>query len=155
MLVSVICAIPLLAMKSIRNLLAPPVIIITDHLEFVFNFPTRFRIKVSAKLSVCLIYDTQINILCTYYVVYISEEKFFNQMITYEWMMLALWSCILLLCMTCTIQNIAVDGPNFGTERNWRKNGRSVLFLVTFFDYIFGKIWAKISTKVNMELKVH
>ncbi|XP_053692027.1 uncharacterized protein LOC128740508 [Sabethes cyaneus] len=43
--VSGICFVPLMLMKSIRNLLAPPFLIMTDYKEFVFNFPTRFRTK--------------------------------------------------------------------------------------------------------------
>ncbi|XP_058819436.1 uncharacterized protein LOC131682175 isoform X1 [Topomyia yanbarensis] len=43
--VSAICFVPLVLFKSVRNLLAPPFLILTDHKEFVFNFPTRFRIK--------------------------------------------------------------------------------------------------------------
>ncbi|XP_021700633.1 uncharacterized protein LOC5570910 isoform X1 [Aedes aegypti] len=43
--VSAICLIPLVLMKSVRNLLAPPFIILTDHKESVFSFPTRFRIE--------------------------------------------------------------------------------------------------------------
>lgn len=37
---SVICFIPLVMMKSVRNLVAPPILIITDSKEFSFNFPT-------------------------------------------------------------------------------------------------------------------
>jgi len=35
-------------MRSVRNLVAPPIVIITDSKEFAFNFPTRFRIDVSS-----------------------------------------------------------------------------------------------------------
>lgn len=41
---SVICFIPLVMMRSVRNLVAPPILIITDSKEFAFNFPTRYRI---------------------------------------------------------------------------------------------------------------
>ncbi|KAL7044166.1 hypothetical protein ACKWTF_001810 [Chironomus riparius] len=43
-LLSVVCFIPLVMMRSVRNLVAPPVLIITDSKEFAFNFPTRYRI---------------------------------------------------------------------------------------------------------------
>uniref|UniRef100_A0A1Q3FSF4 Putative conserved plasma membrane protein n=1 Tax=Culex tarsalis TaxID=7177 RepID=A0A1Q3FSF4_CULTA len=43
--VSAICFVPLVLMKSVRNLLAPPFLILTDHKECVFSFPTRFRIQ--------------------------------------------------------------------------------------------------------------
>jgi hypothetical protein len=45
--VSVICFIPLVLMRAVRNLVAPPIVIITDSKEFAFNFPTRYRIDVS------------------------------------------------------------------------------------------------------------
>lgn len=34
-------------MRAVRNLVAPPIVIITDSKEFAFNFPTRYRIDVS------------------------------------------------------------------------------------------------------------
>lgn len=37
---SIICFIPLVMMRSVRNLVAPPILIITDSKEFSFNFPT-------------------------------------------------------------------------------------------------------------------
>ncbi|XP_055548350.1 uncharacterized protein LOC129731960 isoform X1 [Wyeomyia smithii] len=43
--VSAICFVPLVLIKAVRNLLAPPFLIMTDYKEFVFNFPTRFRTK--------------------------------------------------------------------------------------------------------------
>ncbi|XP_055635083.1 uncharacterized protein LOC129774984 isoform X2 [Toxorhynchites rutilus septentrionalis] len=43
LIVSVICLILLVLLKSVRNLLAPPFVILTDYKEFVFSFPTRFR----------------------------------------------------------------------------------------------------------------
>ncbi|XP_070498973.1 uncharacterized protein [Chironomus tepperi] len=43
-LLSLVCFIPLVMMRSVRNLVAPPVLIITDSKEFAFNFPTRYRI---------------------------------------------------------------------------------------------------------------
>lgn len=45
--VSIICFIPLVLMRAVRNLVAPPIVIITDSKEFAFNFPTRYRIDVS------------------------------------------------------------------------------------------------------------
>lgn len=39
--------IPLASLRGLRNLLAPPMIIITDKKEFTFTFPTRFRTEVS------------------------------------------------------------------------------------------------------------
>lgn len=39
-LLSVVCLIPLIMMRSVRNLVAPPILIITDSKEFAFNFPT-------------------------------------------------------------------------------------------------------------------
>lgn len=46
-IVSVVCFIPLVVMRASRNLVAPPIVIITDSKEFAFNFPTRYRIDVS------------------------------------------------------------------------------------------------------------
>lgn len=34
-------------MRAVRNLVAPPIVIITDSKEFAFNFPTRYRVDVS------------------------------------------------------------------------------------------------------------
>ena len=48
--VSIVCFIPLVMMRAVRNLVAPPIVIITDSKEFAFNFPTRFRIDVSIKV---------------------------------------------------------------------------------------------------------
>lgn len=45
--VSIICFVPLVLMRAVRNLVAPPIVIITDSKEFAFNFPTRFRVDVS------------------------------------------------------------------------------------------------------------
>lgn len=36
-------------MRAVRNLVAPPIVIITDSKEFAFNFPTRFRVDVSMR----------------------------------------------------------------------------------------------------------
>lgn len=47
LVVSGICLIPLILMRAVRNLVAPPIVIITDSKEFAFNFPTRYRIDVS------------------------------------------------------------------------------------------------------------
>ncbi|XP_049549281.1 uncharacterized protein LOC125960119 [Anopheles darlingi] len=47
--ISAICLAGLVALKSVRNLLAPPFIILTDRKEAMFSFPTRFRMKVSDK----------------------------------------------------------------------------------------------------------
>lgn len=38
-------------MRAVRNLVAPPIVIITDSKEFAFNFPTRYRIDVSSEKS--------------------------------------------------------------------------------------------------------
>jgi Fuseless len=46
-LVSIFCFIPLVVMRAVRNLVAPPILIITDSKEFAFNFPTRYRVDVS------------------------------------------------------------------------------------------------------------
>lgn len=43
-------------MRAVRNLVAPPIVIITDSKEFAFNFPTRFRIEVS-KLKIYFIFQ--------------------------------------------------------------------------------------------------
>ncbi|KAG5676832.1 hypothetical protein PVAND_006639 [Polypedilum vanderplanki] len=43
-ILSIVCFIPLVVMRSARNLVAPPILIITDSKEFAFNFPTRYRI---------------------------------------------------------------------------------------------------------------
>uniref|UniRef100_A0A182NTS8 Uncharacterized protein n=1 Tax=Anopheles dirus TaxID=7168 RepID=A0A182NTS8_9DIPT len=45
--VSAICLVGLVMAKSVRNLLAPPFIILTDRKEAMFSFPTRFRMKVN------------------------------------------------------------------------------------------------------------
>uniref|UniRef100_A0A182IXR9 Uncharacterized protein n=1 Tax=Anopheles atroparvus TaxID=41427 RepID=A0A182IXR9_ANOAO len=45
--VSAICLVGLILLKSVRNLLAPPFIILTDRKEAMFSFPTRFRMKVN------------------------------------------------------------------------------------------------------------
>ncbi|CRK94389.1 CLUMA_CG007896, isoform B [Clunio marinus] len=45
-IVSVVCFIPLILMRAVRNLVAPPMVIITDSKEFAFNFPTRYRIDI-------------------------------------------------------------------------------------------------------------
>ncbi|XP_053673712.1 uncharacterized protein LOC128723972 [Anopheles nili] len=45
--VSAICLVGLVLSKSVRNLLAPPFIILTDRKEAMFSFPTRFRMKVN------------------------------------------------------------------------------------------------------------
>ncbi|XP_052899419.1 uncharacterized protein LOC128305841 [Anopheles moucheti] len=43
--ISALCLVGLVWAKSVRNLLAPPFIILTDRKEALFNFPTRFRMK--------------------------------------------------------------------------------------------------------------
>ncbi|XP_040165325.1 uncharacterized protein LOC120901439 isoform X1 [Anopheles arabiensis] len=43
--ISAICLVGLVLSKSVRNLLAPPFIILTDRKEAMFSFPTRFRMK--------------------------------------------------------------------------------------------------------------
>uniref|UniRef100_A0A182JY49 Uncharacterized protein n=1 Tax=Anopheles christyi TaxID=43041 RepID=A0A182JY49_9DIPT len=45
--ISAICLVGLVLAKSVRNLLAPPFIILTDRKEAMFSFPTRFRMKVN------------------------------------------------------------------------------------------------------------
>lgn len=46
-------------MRAVRNLVAPPIVIITDSKEFAFNFPTRFRVDVSKIRKLFLAYETQ------------------------------------------------------------------------------------------------
>lgn len=41
------CFLAVVALKSTRNMLAPPFVITLDKEEFTFEFPTRFRIRVS------------------------------------------------------------------------------------------------------------
>lgn len=41
------CLVVLLCFKSVRNLVAPPVIILTDSKNIAYQFPTRYRISVS------------------------------------------------------------------------------------------------------------
>lgn len=48
---SIMCLIPLIMVKGLRNLLAVPMVIITDIKEFTFSFPTRFRTEVSKNLT--------------------------------------------------------------------------------------------------------
>lgn len=43
----VVCGIGLICFKSVRNVLAPPIVILTDSRECSFAFPTRFRFNVS------------------------------------------------------------------------------------------------------------
>ncbi|XP_049301666.1 uncharacterized protein LOC125775166 isoform X1 [Anopheles funestus] len=43
--ISAFCLLGLVWAKSVRNLLAPPFIILTDRKEAMFSFPTRFRMK--------------------------------------------------------------------------------------------------------------
>lgn len=50
--------IPLASLKGLRNLLAPPMVLITDKKEFTFTFPTRFRTEVST----CVVFS--IELLC-------------------------------------------------------------------------------------------
>lgn len=47
--VAVICLVLLIVMRSVRNLIAPPIVIVTDQKEFAFDFPTRFRVDVSTE----------------------------------------------------------------------------------------------------------
>lgn len=46
-----ICLVLLVLMRSVRNLIAPPIVIVTDRKEFAFDFPTRFRVDVSIKCN--------------------------------------------------------------------------------------------------------
>ncbi|XP_055600468.1 uncharacterized protein LOC129749513 isoform X2 [Uranotaenia lowii] len=62
LVISGICLVPLLLMRAARNLLAPPFIIVTDHKEFVFNFPTRFRIE-GSKEPLLYILDCMFSVL--------------------------------------------------------------------------------------------
>lgn len=73
--VTTICTAALVGLKSVRNLLVPPTVIVTDSKEFVFNFPTRFRTEVSFSvnlnlficfLSLCNIYKHNV-IICVPY----------------------------------------------------------------------------------------
>lgn len=43
-----LCFVCLSLLKCVRNLLAPPTVILNDSKDILFRFPTRFRIKVSA-----------------------------------------------------------------------------------------------------------
>lgn len=47
----VVCAFGLICFKSVRNVLAPPIVILTDSREFAFAFPTRFRFDVSTEFG--------------------------------------------------------------------------------------------------------
>lgn len=45
----IICGMALVCLKSVRNIIAPPVVIVTDCKEISFAFPTRFKSEVSIR----------------------------------------------------------------------------------------------------------
>uniref|UniRef100_A0A182PAV5 Fuseless n=1 Tax=Anopheles epiroticus TaxID=199890 RepID=A0A182PAV5_9DIPT len=55
--ISAICLVGLVMAKSVRNLLAPPFIILTDRKEAMFSFPTRFRMKITGSARKTLAKD--------------------------------------------------------------------------------------------------
>lgn len=46
-IVFVVCIIPLIALRALRNLIAVPFVILHDYKDCAFAFPTRFRTSVS------------------------------------------------------------------------------------------------------------
>lgn len=63
-----LCVILMIVLRCFRNNIAPPFIVVMDHEDVTFTFPTRFRKKVSCKLLLILGFKIIYVLICLNYI---------------------------------------------------------------------------------------